>query len=103
MKTMNIVDLKRPYSLRERMNIYAGTLIGIAAPIVAERYLFFPREQNALGEALAWTGALVLNISFLGIPSIAGGVTGYVAGCLSANRLKEERKERESRLKEIVA
>src|SRR3989344_9103011 len=102
LKTIDESLKRNGYNVRERCNIYAGTILGMTIPIVATRHLVFPSvegEYAILKEAALWGTSIAINITASvftkGFPllySTLGGLSlgGYCAQELKRERLKEK-------------
>ncbi|MCK5625188.1 hypothetical protein KAI04_05125 [Candidatus Pacearchaeota archaeon] len=95
-----IKELKRSgHNFKERAYVVGGFIGGVAAPIVAGRYLL-PKSENLGQEAVYWGASIILNASsmvvkpHLPIP-VYTGIVGSVIGNLGAmiSKTKRERKE----------
>ena len=86
--------------LRERLNVYGGMVLGLAAPILATRFLSFGFgfDENLNAEALKLVSSLYPG----GLLSTPGLFVGAALGNHSAEALKENREERERSEKTLV-
>ncbi len=92
------------FNLRERLNIYSGLALGLAAPIAATRYFFFsgfPEFSNpVLFETFAWgsstVGNAVASALFNGFPLAHSAMAGLFIGYNSAKKLQLKREERKN-------
>ena len=82
--------------LREKVNVAAGTAIGLAVPILIFRYTGFldsPESINMLQEANYWTISTVAGFGSLLSP--IAGFFGYTLGVMEAGSLRRKRQGRE--------
>ena len=90
---------KNGYNFRERLNIYAGALLGATVPLFLVKYAVssvsqtdsFPVAQEIIG----WSAAIALNFAVpvrkvYSISELCSTIGSFV-GLQSANRLREER------------
>lgn len=96
---------RKGYNLRERANIYAGTIMGALAPIVALRYMLtIPTagEHAVISEGAAWGVSALSNaatsIVCYGFPLLYTTVAGAMMGSTGAYKLKQKRIENERRI-----
>lgn len=95
---------------KETTSMVVAGVVGAAAPIVGARYIFFGNPYHTtIGEALAWTGAVTINLfpliieEGIPIPIYTGGIAaGLAAFGIRSNRDRkfrnERRREEENRL-----
>ena len=78
------------YNARERLNIYAGVLVGLVTPISVIRYGIFSNPSGVLGEVVAWGCSTLLSFPVTIYPWSLPGC-GAMLGILEAERLREKR------------
>ncbi|MBU0466736.1 MAG: hypothetical protein KJ718_03325 [Nanoarchaeota archaeon] len=98
--------MRREYNRRERINIYAGAVLGAVAPLLAIRYILFGGMTQGETEGLApefvkWGLTLAVNcVTCLKAPCLPvpayTAMGGAVVGTVEANKLQKGRFERES-------
>ncbi len=94
------------YNLRERLNIYSGTLIGAAMPVTFLRYLMFQGDltpKTTSQEIFAWAAPFLYTC--IPIPPFFIGywaAGGAAVGVMCARQLRRARETRESKLEKQV-
>ncbi len=88
------------YNLRERINLYAGTIMGGVAPAIFLRYVWASgiEGDSWQAELFRWGISVVGAVPFTLNSTSAGAITGY----FSANSLKRKRFEKERELEETL-
>lgn len=89
-------------NLRERLNIYAGMIGGVLAPIIATRYLVFGfgSEENLGAEAIKW--AYSLPAAVLSPITLAAGAALGNYSAKTNREIREEKERREGNLGKIL-
>jgi len=97
------------FNFRERFNIYAGFMLGAAAPVAGLRYIMAPpvmygQDNPLVMEAIAWgiSGAINVGMSVAstamsapGFPMLYTALIGGMVGFSSAKKLRRKRMARE--------
>ncbi len=89
-------------SFREKVNVAAGTALGIAIPIVLFRYTGFldmPESTTILQEANCWWTSTLGGMGSMLSP--IAGLAGYTLGVIEAGDLRRKRQGRD-RLEEVT-
>ena len=93
------------FNAKERAYYFGGLIAGAAAPIVGARYTLFigVNADDWVGEALAWTGAVLANLSTAIIPPHAPApvYTALVGGGLGATAAYHSRRKRHEKQRTI--
>jgi|SRR3989344_5360278 len=85
--------LKEKYSLRERVNIYAGMALGAVAPILASRYVLFKNfDGSTSGEIDSWISTAVFNA--ITLAPLYGVGLGAILGIQDARDLRSRKNKK---------
>lgn len=75
---------EREYNLKEKLIVYAGTILGAAAPFILAR-LYSDNSKSYMGETGIWTSVIL-------VPSVFCGIVGHAIGNIFAAQHRQKRK-----------